>query len=240
MLKIIDLNFKYNHHPLITNLNLEVKKGEKIAIIGPSGCGKSTILRLIMGLIKPDSGQIIIEGEDITKLSEKHLKRIRLKLGMLFQSAALFDSLTVEENVAFSLVENFKLPRAQIQCQVKEKLALVEMENTQKLMPSDLSGGMRKRIGLARAIAHEPQIMLYDEPTTGLDPVLSSTIEELIVKLASKLQITSIVVTHQISTMLKTADKIYYMKNGQLLPAQTPQSILSCTNPTICEFIKTT
>lgn len=237
MIKLTNLKKAFEKKIVINNLNLLVEKGEKIAVIGPSGCGKSTLLRLIIGLQRPDQGSILVDEKDVAKLSFKELSEIRLKFGFLFQSAALFDSMNVFENVAFGLVENLKLSPKQVKKIVKEKLKLVEMEGTEKIMPSELSGGMKKRIGLARAIATNPEIMLYDEPTTGLDPIRSKNIEDLIIKLNQELNITSIVITHQISTILSTSDKIYLMSEGRLLKPETPKSILTTKNPEIQSFI---
>lgn len=236
MIRISNLSLQFDHKPVIRNLNLTVEKGERVAIIGPSGCGKSTLLRLIIGLEKPDSGDIFIDSKNISHMDEEGLKKIRLKFGMLFQSSALFDSMTVEENVGFSLVENLNAKDPLLTKKVQEKLALVKMAGTEKLMPSDLSGGMKKRIGLARAIAADPEIILYDEPTTGLDPIRSTHIEDLIVSLADHLCVTSVVVTHQHSTILRTADKIYYMHEGVLLPWESPKSIKASQNPLIRDF----
>ncbi|NBV41310.1 ATP-binding cassette domain-containing protein [bacterium] len=237
MIELRNIFKSYDDKQVIKGLSLSVERGSKIAIIGPSGCGKSTLLRIIMGLHLPDSGEVLIDGVDITKLSPDELKSTRRRIGMLFQSAALFDSLTVGENVAFPLVENHLVDKSKIPAIVEEKLELVEMDGAQDDFPAELSGGQRKRIGLARALAGEPEIILYDEPTTGLDPVLSTNIENLIVKLNDKLKVTSVVVTHQISTILRTADKIYMMQDGQLLPPETPSSI-GVSNNSYSTFIR--
>jgi len=234
-LKNVTKSFKGNS--IVRGVDLTVSEGERIAIIGPSGCGKSTLLRLLMGLQQPDTGELWIDNEDITQMDIKNLRRIRTKFGMLFQHAALFDSMTVGENVAFPLREILHLPEAEIQARVKDKLLWVEMSGKEDRMPSELSGGQQKRIGLARAIACDPKIILYDEPTTGLDPILSTNIEDLIVKLNKESNTTSIIVTHQISTILRTADKIYLMRDGVLLPPETPESIQESHNPYIKEFI---
>ncbi|NDC82639.1 ATP-binding cassette domain-containing protein [bacterium] len=230
MIEIKDIWKTYDDKPVIRGLSLTINTGDKIAIIGPSGCGKSTLLRLIMGLHRPDSGSICVDGADITTMAPVELKKVRDRIGMLFQSAALFDSLTVSENVAFPLVESGVNDSQLIRSIVDEKLDMVEMGDSHFKDPAELSGGQRKRIGLARALARSPQIMLYDEPTTGLDPILSTNIENLIVKLNDQLHVTSVVVTHQISTILRTADKIYMMRDGQLLPPETPESIQTAGN----------
>jgi phospholipid/cholesterol/gamma-HCH transport system ATP-binding protein len=237
MIKLVNVRKSFGSKDVIKLVNLHVKPGERVTIIGPSGCGKSTLLRLITGLQKPDSGSIVIDGQDITMLKTEEIQKVRLKMGMLFQSGALFDSMNVAENVAFPLLENYNYPAQRVAELLKEKLEMVGMSGTDLQMPANLSGGMRKRIGLARAIAGDPQIILYDEPTTGLDPILSTIIEDLIVKLNDKLRDTSVIVTHQISTILRTADRIIMMYKGELLPAETPETIFKSKNPIIKEFI---
>lgn len=225
MIRLINLFKTFDGKSIINNLSLDVEEGEKVAIIGPSGCGKSTLLRLIMGLHMPDSGQVFVDDQNLTRLDEESIREVRKKIGMLFQSAALFDSMTVGQNVAFPLVELTDYSQKKIKHIVAEKLEMVGMAGREDDMPSDLSGGQKKRVGLARAIAANPKIVLYDEPTTGLDPILSTSIEDLIVQLSDHLNITSVIVTHQISTILRTPDKIYLMHEKQLLPPETPQSI---------------
>ncbi|MGE4169680.1 MAG: ABC transporter ATP-binding protein [Candidatus Margulisiibacteriota bacterium] len=237
-IEVIDLYKSFPGKTIMSGLSLSIQKGEKIAIIGPSGSGKSTLLRLVMGLQKPNHGTILVEGHNIHRLRPKAVQQLRMKFGMLFQSAALFDSMTVGDNVAFTLREIFRLPESEIKKQVAEKLELVEMSGSENAMPSDLSGGQKKRIGLARALAANPEIMLYDEPTTGLDPILSTNIEDLIVKLNNHLHVTSIVVTHQISTILRTADKIYLVHEGKLFPPETPDSIMDSPNEIVRRFIR--
>lgn len=230
MIELIDVWKSYGERPIIQGLSLTVHPGEKISIIGPSGCGKSTLLRLIMGLHFPDSGQVKVDGVDLKQLRVSQLKTVRERIGMLFQSAALFDSLSVGNNVAFPLRESGVVDQRTIAKVVSEKLELVEMAGSELKDPAELSGGQRKRVGLARALARSPQIMLYDEPTTGLDPILSTNIENLIVKLNDTLHVTSIVVTHQISTIMRTSDKIYMMQDGLLLPPETPETITHAGN----------
>lgn len=237
MIDLSEVVKSFDGEPILKGVDLTIETGEKVAIIGPSGCGKSTLLRLMMGFYFPDSGSVAIDGEDLLSLSPKALRNLRLKFGMLFQSAALFDSMTVAENVSFSLVENQGMSFKDAKKNVEDLLELVGMGGAQNKMPADLSGGMRKRIGLARAIASHPKIVLYDEPTTGLDPILSTQIEDLIVKLNNQLNITSVVVTHQFSTILRTADKIYLMHDGRLLPPETPETIMKSENPYIREFM---
>lgn len=237
MILLKNIYKSFDKKSVIEGINLEIPKGEKAAIIGASGCGKSTLLRIIMGLQPVTSGEVWINKTPVHNASSDELSKLREKFGMLFQSAALFDSMTVEENVGFILRENTHLKANTIKKRVEETLELVEMKGYEKAMPSDLSGGQRKRIGLARAIIHKPEIVLYDEPTTGLDPVLSTNIENLIVKLNNQMNMTSIIVTHQISTILRTADSIYMMENKSLLPPENPENIKNSENPSYKHFI---
>lgn len=230
MIELRDVSKSFDGRQILKTINLTIHTGERIAIIGASGCGKSTLLRLIMGLHRPDSGQVLVFGEDIHQVSKARLLELRLKIGILFQSAALFDSMNVFDNVAFPLIENLHMPVSKVATIVAQKLALVEMSSFAQQDPADLSGGQRKRIGLARALAGDPAIMLYDEPTTGLDPILSTNIEDLIVRLSRQLGVTSVVVTHQISTILRTADKIYMVHDRQLLPPEFPETIVRATS----------
>lgn len=237
MIELKNVTKSFDGRVILENINLTIPKGERTVIIGGSGCGKSTLLRLIIGLLEPDSGQILIDGNDITVMSDSELKDVRTQFGFLFQSGALFDSLSVADNIGFMLKETLNLPDDVIQKKVSETLSLVEMDGFGAYAPSDLSGGQRKRIGLARAIAARPSIVMYDEPTTGLDPILSTNIEDLIVKLSEQLQITSVIVTHQISTILRTADRIYMLDQKRLLPPETPDSIHQSANDTVRAFI---
>lgn len=230
MIELKNVSKAFDGRQILRNVSLRVEAGERIAIIGPSGCGKSTLLRLIMGLHPPDTGDVFVFGENIHTAGKKRLLEIREKIGILFQSGALFDSMNVYDNIAFPLVENRAMPHKKTQEIVMEKLKIVDMLGFENHDPADLSGGQRKRIGLARALADNPQIMLYDEPTTGLDPILSTSIEDLIVRLSDKLQVTSITVTHQISTILRTADKIYMVHEGRLLDPETPSTIMTATS----------
>ena len=190
MIKVVNLYKKFGNHNVHNGINLEIKKGAITYIIGPSGTGKSVLLKQLMGLIKPDKGTIYVDGADITKANKKQLLKIRYKFGMLFQNAALFDSLTVYENVAFPLREHRKLSEAETMEIVHEKLKLVGLSGVNNRFPSELSGGMRKRVGLARAIALSPDIMMYDEPTTGLDPIMTDVVDDLIYTTQKELNIT--------------------------------------------------
>ena len=218
-------------------VNFQRKKGETLAIIGPSGCGKSTILRLIIGLFAPTSGDIFINGRNIVNMDKDDMIKIRKHIGMVFQSSALFDSLSVGENVAFGLREHTDLPEGKIKEIVSSKLKMVGLEGFEDLMPAELSGGMQKRVSLARALATDPEIILYDEPTTGLDPITSNAIEDLIIDLQKKLMPTSIVVTHQLATVYKIADRIVMLHNGKIIEAGTPEEAKRTNDPVIRQFI---
>jgi len=210
---------------VLQGVDLEVAPGETITIIGGSGTGKSVLLRLIIGLIRPDAGRIWIDGEEITLLSEAKLPPIRRKLGMLFQGAALFDSLTVAENIAFPLREHTRMGEGEIRDRVREVLELVGLPGVEEKEPAGLSGGMKKRVGLARAIALQPHIILYDEPTTGLDPSNIEKITELIIDLREKLGVTSVVVTHDMHSAFKVSDRIAMLHEGRIAVAGSPAEI---------------
>lgn len=237
MIKIEKLTKYFDKQKVLDNLSLLVNDKETLVIIGRSGCGKSVLLKHIMGLLKPDRGHIYINGEDITKLDDKQINNYRMKFGMLFQGSALFDSLTVEENVAFALNRFTTKSKGEIAGIVKEKLALVGLENVEKLKPAELSGGMKKRVGLARAIAMDPEVVLYDEPTTGLDPIMADVINDLIVHLKKRLKKTSIVVTHDMKSAYKIADKIAMMYEGGIIEEGTPLEIQKTKSPVVKQFI---
>ncbi|MFZ2494124.1 MAG: ABC transporter ATP-binding protein [Thermoanaerobaculia bacterium] len=209
-----DVSKAYGSKQVLRGASLEVYRGEVLVILGGSGTGKSVTLRHMLGLEAPDAGRVIVEGEDITDLPEEELYRVRRKFGMLFQSGALFDSMTVFENIAFPLREHTDLDDEAIATAVQERLHLVHLPAAAQLMPVDLSGGMRKRVGLARSIVLDPKVILYDEPTTGLDPITAQKINELIVDLQTKLNVTSIVVTHDIQSAFAVGDRIAFLNNG--------------------------
>ncbi|KAF0134191.1 MAG: putative ABC transport system ATP-binding protein [Candidatus Saganbacteria bacterium] len=237
MIKIENIKKKFNGHFVLDGISLTINEGETVAVIGPSGCGKSTLLKLINRLEEPTSGKIIIDGQNIFNLSEDELVKFRQKIGMVFQSSALFDSLSVFENVAFALREHTQLNEREINKIVLKKMELVDLLGKENMMPSELSGGMQKRVSVARAIAINPKIILYDEPTTGLDPITSVTIENLINKLAKELKVTSIVVTHQLSTIFRTANRIIMLDNGKFIESGTPEKTKESNNPIIKTFI---
>lgn len=218
-------------------MNLEIKEGETITIIGGSGCGKSVLLKHIVGLLKPEVGEIEIDGQEITRLGMEELAEVQKKFGMLFQGAALFDSLTVGENISFGLRMLTDLDEKEIKRRVSEKLPLVGMEGIEQLMPAELSGGMKKRVALARAIAMNPKYILYDEPSTGLDPIIADVINNLILNLQEKLKITSIVVTHDMVTAYKVSDRIAMLYQGRIEEIGTPEEIKETKNSVVRQFI---
>ncbi|NOX96843.1 MAG: ABC transporter ATP-binding protein [Nitrospirae bacterium] len=223
---------------VLEEVNLEVKQGETMVVIGPSGCGKSVLLKHMMGLLKPDAGQIIIYGKDITRMKERELNEMRKKFGMLFQEAALFDSLSVEDNVSFGLREHTNLNGQEIKKIVQEKLRMVGLGDIAGLKPSELSGGMRKRVGLARAIAMDPEIIFYDEPTTGVDPIMGDVINNLILELQDRLNITSVAVTHDMNSAYKIADRIAMLYEGKIVETGDVESIKTTRNPIVKQFIQ--
>ncbi|MCX5687643.1 MAG: ABC transporter ATP-binding protein [Candidatus Omnitrophica bacterium] len=237
MIEIINLSKTFTRSKVLNNLNLIINSGERIVIIGRSGCGKSVLLKHIIGLIKPDMGQVIIDGNDVTRLEEYEMDKLRLSFGMLFQGAALFDSMTVGENVGFTLKEHTNASVKEIQKKVAYSLELVGLKGIEKLMPSELSGGMRKRVGLARAICNNPKIILYDEPTTGLDPIMADAINNLIIDLNNKLNVTSIAVTHDMVSAFKIADRIAMLYNGKIITIGTPDEIKNTKDPIVKQFI---
>jgi phospholipid/cholesterol/gamma-HCH transport system ATP-binding protein len=233
-----DVNKAYGNKQVLRGADLKVYRGEVLVILGGSGSGKSVTLRHMLGLEAPDSGRVIVEDEDITDHPEEELYRVRKKFGMLFQSGALFDSMTVFENVAFPLREHTEMSEDEIARAVKEKLGLVNLPNTEHLMPVDLSGGMRKRVGLARSIVLDPKMILYDEPTTGLDPITSQKINELIIDLQSKLNVTSVVVTHDIQSAFSVGDRIAFLNKGVFEWVGTMEDARTSEHPVLREFLK--
>ncbi|MFA5157182.1 MAG: ATP-binding cassette domain-containing protein [Candidatus Omnitrophota bacterium] len=222
---------------VIDNLSLDIFPGETFIIMGCSGSGKSTTLRLMNGTIEPDEGKVLIKNKDIYNISEEELNEIKKRFGMLFQYSALLDSLTVEENIALPLQEHAKLAEEIVNIIIKMKLSLVGLRGYEKYYPSQISGGMRKRVGLARAIALDPDIVFYDEPTSGLDPVVGGVIDKLIKDLSSKLLITSVVVTHDMQSVFAIADRIAMVHKGQIIEIGTPDQIRNSKNPFIQQFI---
>ncbi len=227
----------FDDHQVLQGLDLEIEEGEILTILGGSGTGKSVLLRMMIGLLKPDAGRILIEGQDLVPLPEDDLLKVRRKVGMLFQGAALFDSLTVLENVAFPLREHTRMTAGEIRDRVAEVLALVGMAGTEEKVPAELSGGMRKRVGLARAIALTPRLVLYDEPTTGLDPRNVEKINELITDLRAKLRVTSVVVTHDLQSAFRISDRVALLSEGRIAGTGTPAEIGQSQSPVVQEFL---
>ena len=237
MIKVSNVNKYFKNRHVLKDISLEVKKGETLVIIGGSGSGKSTLLKLLIGLLKPDSGKILIDGEDITDMTEEQLDEVRLKMGMVFQYSALFDSMSVGDNVSFGLREHSNYKESKIQEIVENKLNLVGLSGFADYMPNELSGGMKKRVSLARAIAFEPAILLYDEPSSGLDPVTSAKIDELIVQMQEVLEVTSIVVTHDMKSAFYIADRIAMIYQGEMIFIGTPEEMKKSTDSRVLEFI---
>jgi phospholipid/cholesterol/gamma-HCH transport system ATP-binding protein len=241
MIEIKSLHKSFGSNKVLRGVDLSINEGESLAIIGRSGCGKSVLLKHIVGLLKPDEGFVKVEGEIVHQMNATQMYKMRQKFGFLFQGAALFDSMTVEENVALALIENqSQISKKQIDEIVDEKLLLVGLPGIQQLKPSELSGGMKKRVGLARALVTNPKYILYDEPTTGLDPVMSDAIDDLIKSLNEKLSVTSIIVTHDMFSVKNTADKIAMMNEGQIYFVGTPDELLNSRDPVIQKFIQRT
>lgn len=223
---------------VLNHVNLAIEQGQSLVVLGASGSGKSVMLKHIVGLLKPDEGEVWYAGRRIDDLSEREMVGVRLDFGFLFQMGALFDSMTVEENVAFPLVEHTTKTKDEIDAVVRQKLAMVGLPDTGKKMPSQLSGGQRKRIALARAIAMDPKVIMYDEPTTGLDPIRSDVINELILKTQRELKVTSIVVTHDMHSAMKVADRIIMLHEGNFIFDGTPDQLRDSPEPIIQRFVK--
>ncbi|HUU91285.1 MAG TPA: ABC transporter ATP-binding protein [Phycisphaerae bacterium] len=237
LIRLEGVRKQFGGHPVFRDLTLAFRRGETAVVLGASGVGKSIMLKLILGLVKPDAGRIYIDGAEITRLDERHLMPLRTRFGMLFQGAALFDFLTVYENVAFTLREHKTWPEETVREVVRQKLALVDMDGTEDLLPEELSGGMKKRVGLARAIAMDPEVILYDEPTTGLDPVTADTINELIVRCQRELKTTSIVVTHDMASAYKVGDRLVMLHEGEVIADGPPEAIRGHRDVRVQRFI---
>lgn len=237
MIKIIDVWKRFDDLEVLKGIDVDIQEGETFVIIGQSGTGKSVFLKLLIGLLKPDKGKIFIQGRDITEMNDCQLNKLRTEFGMVFQYAALFDSLNVYENVAFSLMEHTDLDDEHIKQRVQECLKLVGLEGIEEKMPAELSGGMKKRVAIARAIVLNPKIILYDEPTAGLDPVVASSINKLIKELKQKTQTTSVVVTHDMKSAYEVGDRIAMLYQGKLIEIGTPQEIQNTSNPIVRQFI---
>ena len=241
MIEINNLYKSFGETQVLRGVNLVINKGETLVIIGRSGEGKSVLIKHIVGLLQPDSGSVKVEGEIVSELNEIQLYNMRKKFGFLFQGSALFDSMTVSENIGLPLVEaEIKMPQNEIDDIVSEKLELVGLPGVQKLKPSELSGGMKKRVALARALATNPEYILYDEPTTGLDPIMSDSIDDLISVLGGKLNVTSVVVTHDMFSVRNVADKVALLYEGKIYFTGTPTELINSEDKVITDFIKRT
>ncbi len=238
MIKVDNIFKSFNDKKILKGVSLEIPDKKITVILGGSGSGKSVLIKHIMGLMIPDTGSIYVDGEDITKLNNKEMVRIRKKFGLLFQYSALFDSMSVRENIAFPLKEHTKLNDKEIDKIIAEKLGLVGLSGIEKMNPSDLSGGMRKRVALARAIVLEPSIIVYDEPTSGLDPLMASTVDELIVETQKKLDITTIVISHDIPAAFRIADNIVIVFEGEIVANGKPEDVKKSTNEYVQRFLK--
>lgn len=236
-IKICDLHKSFEGKQVLKGVNLEIGAGETMVVIGQSGSGKSVLLKHIIGIMKPDRGQVFIDGQEITTLPDEEKMKLSRKFGMLFQGAALFDSMTVAENVAFGLRRHTCLSEDEIQQVVRTSLEQVGLRGVEHLLPYELSGGMKKRVGLARAIAYSPEIILYDEPTTGLDPIRADAINCLILELKEKLKATSVIITHDMNTTYKVADRVAMLYEGQIIETGTPEEIRHSANDVVQQFI---
>ena len=237
MIEIKGLNKVFDRNVVLNNLDLTIKTGETKVIIGRSGAGKSVLLKSIVGLLKPDTGSIQVNGTEVTTLSETEYDRVRMEIGMVFQGGALFDSMNVADNVGFVLNEFMDLSPRTIEDKVADSLAMVGLKGIERMRPSQLSGGMRKRVSLARVLCMEPQIILYDEPTSEVDPITADSINNLIIDMRDKLKVTSIVVTHDMSSAYKVADSIAMFYHGQVIAEGSPEEIRNTTHPVVKQFI---
>lgn len=238
LIRFEDVHIAFGRNKVLCGLNLTIAQGETITIIGGSGSGKSVTLKLLLGVLKPDRGRIFFEGKDVTAMHEKELIEMRKKIGMLFQGSALFDSLNVKENIAYPLREHYDYSEPELDRIIAKKLALVGLDGIEAMMPSDLSGGMKKRVGLARAIASDPKMILYDEPTTGLDPTNTQRINHLIQEMQKKLRVTSVVVTHDMGSAFQVSDRLSLLKDGKICFVGTAEETRRSNDATVRQFIE--
>jgi phospholipid/cholesterol/gamma-HCH transport system ATP-binding protein len=239
-IRIVDLHKSFGDNHVLRGVDLSVPTGTTTVILGGSGSGKSVLMKHMIGLLRPDRGQVFVEGEDISRLHGPDLDRVRSRFGMVFQLAALFDSMTVYDNVAFPLHEHQKsLPEPEVARIVAEKLALVGLQGVEQKFPSELSGGMRKRVGLARAIVREPRIVLYDEPTTGLDPITTDYVDEMILDAKRELGVTSVVISHDIASSFKVADELAVLHEGKIVARGPPDIVRQSDHPHVRQFLQT-
>jgi phospholipid/cholesterol/gamma-HCH transport system ATP-binding protein len=238
MIEVRELRKGFGSQWILDGVNCRIEEGESVVIIGRSGGGKSVLLKQLIGLLKPDSGEVLIEGENIVPMNERQLLRVRQKFGMLFQGSALFDSMTVAENIAFPFRRRRELTPAEIARKVSGALEMVELRGTENKKPSELSGGMKKRVGLARAIVYQPEIVLYDEPTTGLDPIVSDSIDRLIMRVRDQLKVTTVVVTHDMRSARRVGHRILMLHDKRIHASGTPDEIFSSQDPVVRRFIE--
>ena len=237
-IRVVDLHKSYGTNQVLRGISLEVERGQINVVIGGSGAGKTVLLRQLIGLEKPDRGQVVIDGEDIVPMNDVQLNHVRRKFGMVFQGSALFDSMTVFENVAFPLREHLRLSEKEIRQRVIARLADLDLHEVDAKMPGELSGGMRKRVGVARALMLEPEILIYDEPTTGLDPVLSRSVDDLIVDMQDRFQVTSVVISHDMATVFRIGHRVSMLHRGVMVASGTPSALLRSENPIVVEFLR--
>lgn len=239
MIQISGLWKAFGQHQVLKGIDLTIPEGSTCVILGGSGSGKTVMMKHMIGLLKPDKGSVVVDGEDLVPLGPRELERVRRKFGMVFQAAALFDSMTVFENVAFPLREHTKMSEAELRQRVKQKLDVVGLRGIEDRMPADLSGGMRKRVGLARAIVMEPKIVLYDEPTTGLDPITTDYVDQMIIQTRERLNVTSVVISHDIASTFKVADQIAFLDGGVIADRGTPATLAASTHPAVMSYLST-
>ncbi len=237
MIEARDLHKAFGSNRVLDGVSFRIDQGESVAIIGRSGSGKSVLLKHLIGLLKPDAGQVLIAGEDITRMTERELIRVRRRFGMVFQGAALFDSMTVADNVGFAFRHEPSLTTAEVGHRVAEALEMVDLPGLEAKKPAELSGGMRKRVGLARAIVYRPEIVLYDEPTTGLDPIVSDSIDQLMLRVRDRLDVTTVVVTHDMRTARRLGQRILLLHNKKIYASGTPEQIFQSQDPVVKQFI---
>ena len=240
VVELEDLHLSFGDHAVLRGVTLSLHRGETLSILGGSGAGKSTILRLILGLLLPDSGEVLVEGTNISDAPLRKVLALRRNMGMVFQEAALFDSLSVYDNVAFYLLEHTDLSEGEIRARVRESLELVDLlpDRVEDLLPAELSGGMKKRVGIARAVVHRPRLLLYDEPTSGLDPITTRTINDLILKLQTELDVSSIVVTHDIRSAFRISNRVALLSKGELVFVGGPEDMVASEVDYVREFLR--
>jgi phospholipid/cholesterol/gamma-HCH transport system ATP-binding protein len=237
MIEVRNIQKSFGSQRVLDQVNLRINKGESVVIIGRSGGGKSVLLKHLIGLLMPEAGEVLIDGQNIVGMNERQLLAVRRNFGMLFQGAALFDSMTVAENIAFALRRQRGCKESEVRDKVSEALAMVELAGIENKKPAELSGGMRKRVGLARAIVYRPEIVLYDEPTTGLDPVIADTIDQLIISIRQKLKVTSVVVTHDMRSARRIGQRIFMLYHGRIYFSGTADEIFASQDPVVYRFV---